>query len=115
MPDAAVDVLIVGGGPAGLYAAAQLARAGFHVVVCEEHATVGDPVHCTGILAAESFDDFDLPRGSTLNALSAARFVSPSGITVQYATASPLAAVIDRPAFDRSLAQRAAAAGARTC
>src|SRR2546430_12584 len=44
MSDTAVDVLIVGGGPAGLYAAARLARAGFHVVVCEEHRTVGDRV-----------------------------------------------------------------------
>ncbi len=108
----AVDVLVVGGGPAGLFVAERLARAGVHTLVCEEHATVGDPVHCTGILAAESFDDFDLPRGSTLNTLSAARFVSPSGITVQYRPPTPLAAVIDRPAFDRSLAQRTMAAGA---
>jgi len=110
-----VDVLVVGGGPGGLFFAERLARAGVDTLVCEEHATVGDPVHCTGILAAESFDDFDLPRASSLNALNAARFVSPSGITVHYATTSPLATVIDRPAFDRSLAQRAAAAGARMC
>jgi len=112
MPDAAVDVLIVGGGPAGLYAAAQLARAGFHVVVCEEHRTVGDPVHCTGILAAESFDEFDLPREATLNALTTANFVSPSGIGVSYTALTPMATVIDRPAFDRALAQRAEQAGA---
>ena len=112
MSDTAVDVLIVGGGPAGLYAAARLARAGFHVVVCEEHRTVGDPVHCTGILAAESFDEFDLPREATLNALTTANFVSPSGIGVSYTALTPMATVIDRPAFDRALAQRAEQAGA---
>src|SRR5438309_7415678 len=112
MPDAAVDVLVVGGGPAGLYAAERLARAGCHVVVCEEHRAVGDPVHCTGILAAESFDEFDLPRDATLNPLITANFVSPSGIHVAYTAAAPMAAVIDRPAFDRALADRAKRAGA---
>jgi len=106
------DVLVVGGGPGGLFAAERLARAGVHTIVCEEHASIGDPVHCTGILAAESFDEFDLPRDALLNTLTAARFVSPAGIAVGYATASPLAAVIDRAAFDRALAKRATLAGA---
>jgi geranylgeranyl reductase family protein len=111
MPDAAVDVLVAGGGPAGLYAAERLARAGFDVLVCEEHTRIGDPVHCTGILATESFDEFDLPRDATLNSLATARFVSPSGISVFYTPSAPMATVIDRPAFDRSLAQRAEARG----
>jgi digeranylgeranylglycerophospholipid reductase len=112
MPDNSADVLVVGGGPGGLFVAERLARAGVHTVVCEEHGIVGDPVHCTGILAADSFDQFDLPREAILNTLTAARFVSPSGITVRHETAVPLAAVIDRPAFDRSLACGALAAGA---
>jgi geranylgeranyl reductase family protein len=112
MQHSSVDVLVVGAGPGGLFVAERLARAGVETVVCEEHATVGDPVHCTGILAAESFDEFDLPRGSILNTLNSARFVSPSGITVHYQTPEPLATVIDRPSFDRSLAQRTAEAGA---
>ena len=110
--DASVDVLIVGGGPAGLVAAERLAGRGVNVLLCEEHPTIGDPVHCTGILAAESFEEFNLPRDATLNALASARFVSPSGVTVTYSTPSPLATVIDRPAFDRALAERAAGAGA---
>src|SRR5436190_1589209 len=110
MSPAVVDVLVVGGGPGGLHAAERLARAGVSVLVCEEHCDVGSPVHCTGVLAADSFQDFDLPRHTTLNALTTARFVSPAGLTVDYTAPSPLATVIDRAGFDRALAARGAAA-----
>ena len=59
--DRPIDVLIVGGGPGGLFMAARLAERGVRTLVCEEHARVGDPVHCTGVLSADSFTRFDLP------------------------------------------------------
>jgi digeranylgeranylglycerophospholipid reductase len=112
MSQTAVDVLVVGGGPAGLYAAERLSRRGVSTIVCEEHATIGDPVHCTGVLATESFDGLGLPREASLNTLTTAQFFSPSGAIVSHATAVPLATVIDRGVFDRALAARAASAGA---
>ena len=111
MADSSVDVLVVGGGPGGLYAAERMARRGVRVLLCEEHESIGSPVHCTGILASESFDQFDLPRSATLNALTTARFVSPAGLTFDHTTPEPLATVIDRVAFDRALAARAREAG----
>jgi digeranylgeranylglycerophospholipid reductase len=107
-----IDVLVVGGGPAGLYAAEQLASRGISTLVCEEHASIGAPVHCTGILACESFAALGLPTDATLNLLTTAQFVSPSGLRIPYSTPAPMAAVIDRVAFDRLLARRAQAAGA---
>src|SRR4051794_3367980 len=115
MPDSAdaLDVLIVGAGPGGLFLAARLAEQGIRTTVCEEHARVGDPVHCTGVLAIDSFNRFDLPSDATLNHLQDVRFVSPGGTAVDYRTPAPLATVIDRPAFDRALAARAESAGAQ--
>src|SRR4051794_3410970 len=107
-----VDVVIVGGGPGGLFLAARLAENGVRTLLCEEHGRIGDPEHCTGVLSAHSFDEYDLPRSATLNELTKVRFVSPGGISVEHSTASALAIVIDRPVFDRELATRAVAAGA---
>jgi digeranylgeranylglycerophospholipid reductase len=64
------------------------------------------------VLASDSFDDFELPRASTLNSLTTARFISPAGLAVSYTPRSPLAVVIDRVEFDKALAARATAAGA---
>jgi digeranylgeranylglycerophospholipid reductase len=106
------DALIVGGGPAGLFAARELARRGFSVVLFEEHERVGDPVHCTGVLGTESFDEFDVPRTSILNALETVRMTAPGGISVAYSPRSVEAVVIDRRAFDENLADQARGAGA---
>lgn len=110
--DHLADVLVLGAGPGGLFVADRLARRGIRTIVCEEHARIGDPVHCTGVLAAESFDEFDLPRDATLNELRTVQFVSPGGTIVEHSTPTSVATVIDRPAFDRALARRAEAAGA---
>jgi digeranylgeranylglycerophospholipid reductase len=107
-----IDALVVGGGPAGLYAAWRLAQSGFDVVLCEEHERIGSPAHCTGVVSAASFDEFSLPRETILNPLKTVQFVSPSGMQVTYSPPSLEAVVIDRPAFDRRLAAQAAASGA---
>src|SRR5471032_1551791 len=112
LPRMGYDALIVGGGPAGLFTAFRLAEAGFSVVVCEEHDEIGTPVHCTGVLSASAFDEFDLPRNTILNPLTTVRFVSPAGLQVRYSPPTLQAVVIDRAAFDRGLAAKATAAGA---
>jgi geranylgeranyl reductase family protein len=110
-----LDVAVIGGGPGGLHAATLLARAGFDVTLLEEHREVGQPVHCTGVLAADAFQEFELSRASILNTLSTARFVSPAGFQISYTTPSIEAHVVDRRLLDRTLAQRASDAGAHLC
>jgi geranylgeranyl reductase family protein len=105
------DAVVVGGGPAGLYAATRLAQAGFRVSLFEEHQRSGEPVHCTGVLAREAFEEFSLSTRSILNELTTVRFYAPAGEPVEYSTPTVEAVVVDRAAFDRSLAERAVAAG----
>ena len=106
------DVLVVGGGPAGLYAAQQLSQAGVRVRVLEEHDRIGDPVHCTGILGTEALDLPGVPRDVVLARPLVARFHSPVGHCLEYAAPPGAVCVIDRGAFDRGLAEAALGAGA---
>jgi digeranylgeranylglycerophospholipid reductase len=105
------DVIVVGGGPAGLFASSKLAHAGFSVALFEEHENVGEPVHCTGILAREAFEEFGLSAGSILNELSTVKFYAPHGEAVEYSTPSVEAVVVDRVRFDQALARKAVDAG----
>jgi digeranylgeranylglycerophospholipid reductase len=106
------DVVVVGGGPAGLIAARELATAGFSVRVLEEHEVIGAPVHCTGVLGLDAFEEFNLSRRAIVGAADAARFVSPNGTTLVIDAERVRAAVVDRSIFDRDLAASAVDAGA---
>lgn len=112
MENVTVDVVVVGGGPAGCVAAEELGRCGLRVMVVEEHPTVGEPVDCSGVIGTEAFESLDLPRDVILGEVRELVLVSPSGLTLRYDPPKPLAYVVDRAAFDRRLAERAQAAGA---
>jgi digeranylgeranylglycerophospholipid reductase len=106
------DVAIVGAGPAGLVAARALASSGHDVVVLEEHEQIGVPVHCTGLLGVEAFDEMDLPRQAILTTTHAARFIAADGSSVFVDADRVGAAIVDRARFDQALADGSRRAGA---
>jgi len=106
------DVVVVGGGPSGLIAARDLASRGHHAIVLEEHDRIGTPVHCTGVLGLDAFDELRLPRQTILGIAQSARFVSADGSSVVVDAERVRAAVVDRVAFDNALAGEAIDAGA---
>ncbi len=109
------DIVIVGAGPAGLFAARRCAEAGLNVLLVEEHAQVGEPTHCTGIVSLETADLVKIPEDIILNRLKRATLVSPEGHKSDVVWADEgkdQILVIDRRQFDRHLERDAIAAGA---
>lgn len=55
------DVLVVGGGLAGLTCARGLAAAGCDTILVDQKRALGERVHTTGIFVRRTLEDFDLP------------------------------------------------------
>lgn len=103
-----MDVLIIGAGPAGCKTAEIVAKAGYDVLILEEHPEVGKPVQCTGLVSEKIGR---LPEESIVNKIKKARFYS-GGNFFEVESKKP-AYVIDREKFDKNLAERAQEAGAK--
>lgn len=113
MTSVSCDVVVVGAGPVGCFAAAELARAGWDVSLVDENEGPRRDIVCSGIVGAEAYRRYDLPREAAVDRVECGRFVSPSGVEVVYRPPEPpLAHVVDRSRFDAALADRAARAGA---
>jgi digeranylgeranylglycerophospholipid reductase len=115
-------VAVVGAGPAGSTAAEAAAAAGAEVLLIERKREIGTPVQCGGFIpeapelkellphASLPQTLLDLPDRCVLHRTKLQRLYAPSGRSKEF---SVEARVVDRRAFDRYLAQRAARAGAR--
>jgi digeranylgeranylglycerophospholipid reductase len=113
-----LDAVVVGGGPAGSFAALNLAKLGAGVAVFEEHTEIGVPSHCAGHLSIRSLRSLGLyPLGGRIveNTFSQANFYSPLGAELSVRLARPVTCAVDRTLFDRYLAETAEATGARYC
>jgi geranylgeranyl reductase family protein len=107
------DVLVIGAGPSGSTVASLLAAAGLATGVLEEHAVIGEPVDCTGVVGAEACKRFAIPADVVVGSIDAVTVHAPGGPEATYRSSEPMAYIIDRAEFDRRIARQAEAAGAR--
>ncbi len=104
-----VDVLVIGLGPGGASAAMTAARAGGQVLGVDRNRAIGEPVQCAEFVP-RPMGSYTRDEGVLRQTIDGMKTVLPSG-TVAHSAFPGL--MIDRAAFDRAIAERAAAAGAR--
>jgi len=112
MLSADYDLIIVGGGPTGCAVARDVAEAGFRVLVAEEHAGVGEPLQCSGLVSARTLEISRVSPGVVRRSLHGARVHAPGGQVLDLTGRKAYALAIDRVGFDKDLAAQAVAAGA---
>ena len=100
------DVIIVGAGPAGLYAAKCCEELGLDTIVLEEHERIGKPGHCSGLVSANLGALIPIKDEFIENKIKGAIIHAPNGKSVKLEKKGTAAYVIDRPAFDCFLASR---------
>jgi geranylgeranyl reductase family protein len=106
------DVLIIGAGPTGSRIAYKLADIGHSVCVLERGENLESPVCCTGLVSRECVEKYSIPDDLIYRWVNSATFYSPSGKSLRVQRDSPQVAVLNRPAFNKTYAERAQKAGA---
>ena len=105
------DVVIVGGGFAGLVAASTAAARGLSVAVLEAKTSPGERVHTTGILVKEAAEEFDIPAHLTRK-IRSVRLYAPNGRTADICASGYYFLSTDTSGLLEWLALRASFAGA---
>ncbi len=107
-----VDIVVVGGGPAGSMAAQFAAREGASVLLLEKDREIGIPVRCAeGISKIGLTSHFEpKPEWITRN-IKGLMLYPPSGKKINVSS-NQVGYILDRKRFDYDLAQMAAAQGA---
>src|SRR6266700_3077241 len=105
-----IDIVIVGGGPAGLAAAGAAASQGVRVYILERHNEIGYPIHTSGGSWISDMQALSIP-GHLYHPITRVYFVSPQReVLLRYNPA--VACVVDVRGLYQHLASRAIAAGA---
>ncbi|HHX94735.1 MAG TPA: NAD(P)/FAD-dependent oxidoreductase [Clostridia bacterium] len=106
------DVLIVGAGPVGSFAAETIAASGFKVVILEEHKTIGEPLQCAGLISPRAVELAGVGRDIVINEIRGLRVFSPLGGSLHAESNQVFSLAVDRALLDQKLAERAENAGA---
>ncbi|MFH1199470.1 MAG: NAD(P)/FAD-dependent oxidoreductase, partial [Candidatus Micrarchaeota archaeon] len=105
------DVAVIGAGPAGTSAALHSARNGLKTVLFEEHASIGEPVHCGECLSQACIDKFNFVLPSDVVSFTAKgiRVIFPQG---KVSVLNEPGVVLEKHKFEQWIARQAQDAGA---
>ena len=106
------DVIVVGAGPAGSTAAAEMAKNGLRVLLLEEHPRIGIPLHCSGLVTPRTIEEAGIGEDLVLNRIVGAHIYTPSGRQLSIGDGRTRALVIDRVGLDQALVAKAQEQGA---
>ncbi len=101
------DVIVVGGGSAGLNTAINCSKAGLRAAVIEEHSKIGFPRHCSGLYSTRFLSLMEVKEEFYEHEVSGAKFHSPSGKIIELMRKEKVAFVINRERLDDFLGKRA--------
>jgi digeranylgeranylglycerophospholipid reductase len=108
------DVVVAGGSVGGLSFAAEAAKRGLDVLVLEEDAEIGEPERCDGLVSLRQLRRYFAPSPDCIQSLVRSGVIhSPSGSSVSIDATSLEVVVLNRSLYDRQLAEKAGASGAK--
>jgi len=105
------DAIVIGAGPAGSIAAAEIAQEGFSVLLLEKHQQPGKPLCCAEAVSKAALARLVEIKQEWISAcIDKIKVVAPNGedVTIHHPGAG---LVLERPDFDFDLAQAAIKAG----
>jgi digeranylgeranylglycerophospholipid reductase len=105
------DVVVVGGGPAGLSVAETAARSGCSVIVLEQSKEIGTPTRTSGGSFIQDLKELGIPE-RLYHPIQTCRFISPNN-SVRFHYPEPELCILDVRSTFQFLAERAIDAGAK--
>jgi digeranylgeranylglycerophospholipid reductase len=106
-------ISIVGGGPVGSYQAYLLAKQGKDVQVFEDHAVIGSPIQCTGILTHEIEKHLPMKGDFVVNKVNSVKIYAPNGKHATHVKFKKPDYIVCRTKFDQYIARLAQEQGAK--